>query len=419
MFKNSNVIINLNFMINILFYIYYKINLITINIEIYPNISSYIYFKTFRVHYKIPKDFKDYELSIIDKTMNSTENLKKFLFYAHGEKYINGILLCETLYTFRFRTTRIHAKNVFVSGFSVFGRGKELLSLYTHDKPPIEFPIIIKGRTDIAIALTHYPLTHSSPFYNYLFVVYAIPDSIVNIANIIIPSKSIKQVDYLFNILFPNSDIIRLSQREYIYVDNFYTVFNPAAGIQHYSFGILDCAKRIKNKFNLTKYSAHLYACSNRGARYSRHIQNFDEIFNQIKTSFSIYKWYYLIDDIFNYSQRFKEWSQIKILLAPTGSNLVLSFLMQEETGICLISGNRFDWEVVAITQVSNIFLFYVPFKNIKHFSPGAKNILNINIVLETLSDTIYAVENKKWKEETVKQNKNFKRCYMKLPILI
>ena len=373
----------------------------------------------FTIHTSIPNNFANYQVSNIDEMLENSTRMKKFQIYAPGVKYLpkNRHPLAETSYTFNLKTKHLHVYDVFVSGYCAFGRGKNMITLNDGvDLVRLSFPIHIVGNVSQAIALAHTPLYISRLFYNFMFVIFSLPEPVIQSSVFIVPDESYeKHAKPLFEIVFPGKQILPLRKNEFVNVEEFHTVFCPSAGIQHYSFSLLKCSQIIKEKFNLTSIQPSFYGYSNRKLGYARVIANFDSLVKEILRKYPDYNWINVPDHFDNFSKSFKIWASLKVIFAATGSNLIPLIAMKEESGLCIVGSDRLDWEVVALTQVCNLFLYYVGYPGIPHFDRSPKTI-DINVALETLGDVIYAVNNGHWSSKTIELNKGFQRKFVPYP---
>ena len=123
----------------------------------------------------------------------------------------------------------------------------------------------------------------------------------------------------------------------------------------------------------------------------------------------------FIDDNYYDYNQTFKIYSTLKFIIGVVGSNAVPIMMMKEGGGYYCISVNRYDWEVIAIATTINLWCYQVPFKG-SHFDKKKQIYLSIELVIDTLRDLIYAVENNHWPDKTLKLNSNFIRLFAENP---
>ena len=387
------------------------------DISIKPNS---IIFEPYRIHDRIPDNFSGYELNIIDEWLDQKSRLGKLLVYQPTKSSLtqNKIKLHESIYSFNFKTTHLNVKDVIVSGYAVFGRNNDLISINTVDKSPIVFPLeILEGSYDTAIALTHYILGMSAIFNNFMWPLYAIPMNIINRSVFIIPYSSFVEINKnFFNLFFPNNKIIVLDSQQFVFVKDFHTVIDPAPGIQHYAHGIIHWVKYMKKVLNISNIKSDYFGYSNRNIKYGRSIKNFDNLVQLIENTFIGKKWILVSDDYQNFSSAFKVYSSLKVILTIVGSNALPIVFMNEGSGVFFVSTMRYDWECVAYTTAVDLWCYYYAVPKFLHFNNKIPIDVDTNLIVDLLGDLIYAVENKKWPEKALDINKNFERKFTEFP---
>ena len=388
-----------------LFILFTKITVYDINVDIPGKLIFYRY---------LPCEFTNYTVRRIDEYLENTTRIDKFKLHMKSRFILNSKPM-ESSFTYHFLTDYIIANDVYVSGYAIFGRDSMFISLPGQDLSPEVLPPLVVKDVDVAIALSHHPITWSSPFYNFLFIILAMPQEIIDKATIIIPSTSKPLFDELFMSIFGNNEILRLDENEYAYVKEFHTIVNPTCGISHYATGAYNMSKLIKDRFNLNNNIPSTYALSNRKKGLARSVKNWKSLVKSVRLNYPQYNWKEIDDDISNFTVNAKEWSYVKVILTATGSNLILSIFMHENTGVCCLSGRRFDWEVVSLCQVFNIYLYYVPILFMTHYGKSQTRVY-IPKVINALGETIYAVEHNGWSGKVISENKKLKREFIKLP---
>ena len=380
---------------------------------------NYAEIQNYTIHKSIPRNFPNYELNFIEKWLANNTRYGKYLLYQPTSNflYINCFKLTETIYSFCFKTTHVNAKDVIVSGYNIFGRGPDLIKIVGQDNPPLQFPINIVGYVHTAIGLTHSPVVISSLFYNTLFPLYAIPEDVIQRSTVILPNKpdDNSHVNRFFKIFFPQTNLLFLSESEFVEVHDFHTVIDPPPGIQHYAHGILFIVDIIKNRLNLKKIEPFIYGYSNRNPQYGRSIDNFLELTEAIEKKYPSYTWKFITDRYDNFVESFKQWYCLKLILTIVGSNAIPVIMMQEGTGVFYLSLGRYDWECIALTTACNLWCYYVPIQELPHntFYPVRADV---PFIVDLLEDLIYAVNNQKWTKRALEVNKGFVRNFTTNP---
>ena len=389
--------------------------------EIHVELSTYTFVKKtfndksfFLFSHEIPDNFGSYSITKVKEELNSSERLKRYMIYQKNVRFLPRTI--ETSRTFKLETEYLHAFDIIVSGLGIFGRNRTLISVRGVDTPDLSVPVKIINHVESAIALAHYHMTFSMPFYNIFFPISVIPQDAIKRSVLIIPKSHMKFCEEIYKICYGYNQVISLDHNEYIHCNEFHTVIHPTPGISHYATTAYNFSLLYRKKFNLTSIIPNQYALCNRVSKYARHIRNFDEIVDAVKGNLSNYQWNVLEDEYKTMIESAKVWATIKVILAPTGSNLVRCIAMAPNTAMCCIFGDRYDWEVVAITQVFEIFIYVLPVPDMAHFSAETKNIIDPSLVVHVLNDTVYAAENKKWKESTIIENEGMSRSYKPFP---
>ena len=276
---------------------------------------------------------------------------------------------------------------------------------------------LVDGYFDTAIALTHYRLGMSTMFNNFLWPLYAIPMKIINKSVFIIPYSYYHETNkQFFKLFFPNNKLVILNSQQFVFVNDFHTVIDPAPGIQHYAHGIIYWVKYMKNVLNITNVTSIYYGYSNRNRKYGRTIKNFDELAQSIENTFVGRQWIRVSDDYHNFSYAFKIYSSLKVVLTVVGSNALPVVFMNEGSGVFFVSTIRYDWECVAYTTSVDLWCYYYAVPKFNHINNIIPVIVNTTLIVDLFGDLIYSVENQKWKDKTLEINRNFERKFTEFP---
>lgn len=368
----------------------------------------------FDLYLSIPPFYDGYEIKHVHEVLDSTERAKRHMVLKRNVKYLKRFR--ETSRTFVLDTDYLKINNVLVNGLCIFGRNDSLISLKGVDNPRPEYPIHVLREADSVIALTHFPISFSSPFYNIYFSILIIPMDVIKRSNLIIPATNKNATREIYNIVFGFKDIIELKPNEYVLARELHTVINPTPGITHYATAAHNFSVLYRTKFNLTEIKPTDYALVNREPRYARHIKNFDEVCNAFREKLPQYDWK-IVPDIFSTMlEAARTWAKFVVVMTTTGSNLVRCIAMAPNTAILCIFGNRYDWEVIALTQVFDLFIYILPIPNMLHFNPTTKNILDPELAVHVMRETIYATQHGRWSNETLQENAGYARKYKEYP---
>ena len=368
----------------------------------------------YTLYREIPSFFDDYEIHHVHEELDSSERAKRYLVSMKDLKYVTKFK--ETSRTFILDTDYLLARNVIVTGYSVFGRRDVFISLKGVDNPNPGFPVRVTRELDSVIALTHFPISFSSCFYNVFFAILVIPMDVIKRSNLIVPVTSYPFIREIYDTVFGYKELIMLDYSEYLQVKELHTVINPTPGISHYSTPAHNFSILYREKFNLTKIKATEHVLINREKQYARHLKNFDELVAYVRENIPEYKWTVMQDKFSTMLEAGKEWAKIKVLLTPTGSNLVRCIAMSPGTAILCIFANRYDWEVIAITQVFDLFLYVLPIPAMRHYVKTTRNILDPERAVKALRSVCYASENGRWSDLDLKENFRMFRKFKPFP---
>lgn len=374
-------------------------------------IDSLDYFYVFD---QVPRNFGNYEIKKIDEKLESSERKRKYMIFTK----FYGILpkAVETSRTFKFKTEYLCVKNVIVSGLCIFGRGHILISVKGINTPDVLYPVNVLRHVHSAIVLCHYRMTFGCPYFNFFFIINAFPDDVIRESVVVFPKSNMTFAEEIYNTCYGYQEVIQLDENEYIQADVLHTVIHPTPGISHFATGCYNFSLLFRRKFKLTSIIPTEYALCNRDSKYARHINNFNDVVEAVRSKLSSHKWMVLNDEFNTTLEAAKAWARIKVILAPTGSNMVKCIAMAPCTAICCLFGNRFDWEVVAITQAKNIFIYVFPVPGMSHYEKESENLVDLDLVVHVLNDTVYAAENGKWKGSTIEENDDMRRSYELYP---
>lgn len=184
--------------------------------------------------------------------------------------------------------------------------------------------------------------------------------------------------------------LIRFTENQKIFVKRLYFVTGGSEAHSVTVGGIPRLRKFIKQKFILDQIKPTKYCLFNRDTVW-RHIENFDEIYKILVKEIILEnneKWIQMTPNFDNLSDVLKIWSEIKVLIAPSGSMIYNSIFMREKTGLLLFMGH-FDEPNIQLCLASNIYMIAMTYNkevNLKwNFAPNpqevvvfAKNIINI-----------------------------------------
>ena len=194
---------------------------------------------------------------------------------------------------------------------------------------------------------------------------------------------------------YQKDQFVKLKYGEWLHSSIVCTI-TPSPYLSYYA----DLGLRVKNiffeKFNLSLIQPFRYCFSNRKPNTWRHIQNFEEIFNITKQTFSDYQWEIFIDGNFtSLESKSKFYATILLLFGPTGSNLVQTYFMQNKSVIVSVVSKTFDTSVMVNAACMNVFMLQFP-ANFSHWDIGG-GLVSVNDTLRNIRKGLYCVLNHNW----------------------
>ena len=155
-------------------------------------------------------------------------------------------------------------------------------------------------------------------------------------------------------------------------------------------------------KFNLYSIKPTRYCFSNRPENTKRHLKNFEEIFNATKKEFPQYKWE-IVPDSNDLQTMAKAYASYKFLFMPTGSNLIKTYYMHNNTVIVSPTTPWYDYSVMTNSAATNVFMLHFPVKGMHHFNKNSRNIIAIPYALKQIRRGLKCLEEGKWEYVEIK----------------
>ena len=194
---------------------------------------------------------------------------------------------------------------------------------------------------------------------------------------------------------------IRLDDRTWAFCSIVH-IFSPRPYINCYC----DLAMKMKvfffEKFNLTSIKPTRYCFSNRPENRPRYINNLEEIFNASKKEFPQYNWEF-VPDYKDLKTMAKAYASYKFLFSPTGSNLIKTYFMHNETVIVSPSSRRYDFSVMANSLATRVFFLHFPLEGMYHSRPNQTNIIPIPYALIQIRRGVKCLQEGKWENAEIK----------------
>ena len=220
------------------------------------------------------------------------------------------------------------------------------------------------------------------------------------IAPILLLPKDVRERSYVIgspNISFPNEllriigfkdeQIIQLNETSWFYADKLhaFSQWRPLANINGDMNVILN--KVLIEKLNLSHITPTKYTINNRKGK--RGIKNIDELLAAIQQRFPEKQWNVFYTYGGNISSYAYQYTEVKFLIAPVGSNVFNMVFMKPYTILCIGSSERFDYYSVFFAVSSYHYYYMFPVPGLQHRSPTDWE-WNISIALKAIGNALY-----------------------------
>ena len=233
-------------------------------------------------------------------------------------------------------------------------------------------------------------------FFHTLFI---FPQEIIQ-RSMIIPGfiPCFREILDMYNI--SEKQIINMKWGDCIYCSIVHTL-SPSGYISCYSVFSMKLKNALFKKYRLDLCNPHLYCFINRNKDSFRHIKNFDEIFNYTVKQYPNISFVKIIDNIPTVKDTAMQYAQIKFLFGPTGSNLVKTCFMQNNSVIVSAGSSDYfgyyDDSVICFTVFTHVF--FLQFKSpLKHFVRAVTNV-SVDLCFKFIQKGIYCSLNGHWPE--------------------
>ena len=194
------------------------------------------------------------------------------------------------------------------------------------------------------------------------------------------------------------SQIIDMNFNDCIYCRIVHTM-NPYGYISCYSVFSMKLKNLLFKKYHLDLYEPKYYCFMNRKKGKYRYINNFDEIYNYTVTQFPDINFVQFEDNLESVKDNAIRFAQMKFLFGPTGSNLVKTCFMHNNSvivsaGTCDFY-HQFDESVICAAVFSKIF--FLQFRSpLKHFIKEETNV-SVDLCFKYIKIGIYCTLNGHW----------------------
>ena len=213
----------------------------------------------------------------------------------------------------------------------------------------------------------------------------------------IIPSFNPVFLEVLDIFGISRNQLIKVKKRQCIFCNVVHTI-TPLSFENYFA----EIGMRIKQLFfkifNLNQYVPHLYCFCNRNKPLLRVVLNFDEILHFTQQFYPNISFIEIRDRYGTIKENAIHFAQIKFLFAPTGSNLVKTYFMQNESVIVSIGTCDFFWRYDNSVIINSIYtrVFILQFISpIKHYSEGGT--VSVDLCLKYIQKGIYCTINHHW----------------------
>ena len=245
---------------------------------------------------------------------------------------------------------------------------------------------------------SYYNYGHS--FQDFLHPLFIFPQELLARSKIMFGAvPAILEVLQFFNI--SKDQLISIEPYECIYCNIIHTL-TPIAFLDYYADIGLKLKALFFKKFNLGIYSPHLFCFINRPNGTFRHIPNFQEIMNYTAKHYTNVTFVERRDTYSTIKENAVMFAQIKFLFSPTGSNLIKTYFMHNDTVIVSVGTGDFfyKYDNSVIINCITTRIFFLQFRTkLKHSSPGTN--ISVEQSFKYIQIGLYCAFNGHWPNVT------------------
>ena len=312
--------------------------------------------------------------------------------HIHEGKVFEPIWFYETSLVREYTILR-HLQNVFVSSSKVISTERALLRFWNTEENPFKYlDTSNEVYFNVIYLYSIWGEVFGHFFHDSLPMLLLMPDDIVN--------KSLILLQYYPDAAFVYTDLLSYPRDKFIYYPNTYifaknlymiTPIEDRNGLQIVGFPLL--RKKLRKKLEVNSIKPEKYALSNRDG--FRHLHNFNEVVEAIKTTFPNISWEVLTIPYDNITQCSKLIASFKIWFSPCGSNINNAVYMQKNTGICLVMANWVDLPNYAVAYMCDLWAIGFNNEFPHHDYWGGK--CSISLAIKALEKLLIVIEKGEW----------------------
>ena len=280
--------------------------------------------------------------------------------------------------------------------------------------------IIMNYTTDVFSSMIHYVVSNGpvigrykdviccnnqwcSVFAHFLFDTVAslffIPEEIRKVSKLIIIDPTPMYIQILYALDFYPNQLLFPRKNEFVFAERLHTVFNPELIHGNIICGLPWIHQKIRKKYEADKIEPFFLGLYNRPEKRHRHLENFENFTHICKQRYNnVYVIPYLHTLL---EECVKCYASIKILFAPTGSNLANMLYMKEECGIVAACGDLHDVPMEACAQILHMWMICFDVDGLLHHKISHASI-DPFIAIKAIEIVRFAVDNKKWKSRNI-----------------
>ena len=228
------------------------------------------------------------------------------------------------------------------------------------------------------------------------------PQEIINKSMIMCLYPNIDICEEVFDLLnIPKDKLIHSEDLCWYFAENLYMVYStePFNAYNIYSYPKL--IEILKERTQANSIVGTRYIFLNRLPGKYRYISNFDEFFNQSIQAFPKYNWEKLQEKAMPLNDSAKFYASIKLLVAPSGSNIVHTIFMNGNytTGVCIIQSDNLDWSNYLAALICGIWMNGIV-NTYKHWDTDNEHNCTIPYAITSIRRLLHALEYGNWGED-------------------
>ena len=320
-------------------------------------------------------------------------NFQKFMYFDSNESHIKMKFHKRKVSTYHGNLMLLW--DIFV-GFdtSLSFENKKYLQIERDARKYVPGPIVSYVDKIIVIGSPHMEHNWGHTMQDFFHPFLLLPSEIRKSYKILVDFCNVGQ-EILLLMGYQKEQFVKLKYGEWLHSSIVCTI-TPSPYLSYYADLGYKVKKIFFDKFQLNLIKPFRYCLTNRKPNTWRYIQNFDEIVNNVKQTFKNYQWEVFIDEKFtSLESKAKFYATLLLLFGPTGSNIVQTYFMQNNSVIISIVSENYDSSVMVNAACMYVFFLQFP-ANLPHWVIGG-GIVSVNDSIRNIERGLYCIKHRQW----------------------